>query len=210
MISEMFSSIQGESSWAGLPCTFIRLAGCNLNCIYCDTAYAREGGKVFSLERVIRFVQRNNNELVCVTGGEPLLQDAVRDLISTLIKMGKRVMVETNGSMPIKNISSKAIRVIDVKTPGSGEAESFYMPNLWDIKADDEIKFVVCDRNDFLWAVDFIKSHKVAGKCGILISPAYGIAEAKKVAKWILESGLNLRLNLQLHKLIWGAHTRGV
>lgn len=209
-VAEMFSSIQGESSYAGLPCTFIRLAGCNLNCVYCDTVYAREGGKVFSLDRIIKFVRKQSNELVCVTGGEPLLQDAVRDLIAVLIEMEKRVIVETNGSMPINKIPSQAIRVVDVKTPASGEAESFYMRNLEEIKADDEIKFVVCDKRDFVWALDFIKSNTLEKKCKLLISPAYGLVTADKAAKWILDSGLDLRLNIQLHKVIWGADARGV
>ncbi|MCK9555236.1 radical SAM protein [bacterium] len=208
-VNEIFKSIQGESSHAGEPCVFVRLAGCNLRCGFCDTRYAYEKGVYLNAETLVKKVLRYKPGLVCITGGEPLIQKDIFCVIDELIRCGKKIIIETNGSACIKNINKKATIVMDIKCPLSGQSGSFFAKNMEYIKSEDEIKFVISGRKDYLWAKRVVK--KIEGKkCNILFSPAYGLLKASDLAGWILEDDLKVRLNLQLHKVIWPNRTRGV
>jgi len=218
LVTEIYTSLAGETSWVGLPCVFIRLAGCNLDCSWCDTIYARDGGKPITINETIGKVKKTGVKLVCVTGGEPLLQKETPMLVRRLLDKGLNVLVETNGSMPIKNIPVRACRIVDVKTPGSGEGGSFLMENLRYLNPRDELKFVVAGLSDFEWAIGFVKKNRLARRCGLLVSPAWGskkrIADEvrfkRKLAEKVAACGLPFRYNLQLHKVIWDAKKRGV
>ena len=210
-VIEIFTSIQGETSYAGLPCTFVRLAGCNLHCTYCDTRYAaEEEGTAMSVEEVARRVSQAGKRLVCITGGEPLLQPAAATLAENLIKLRHTVLVETNGTVDIRILPPEAVRIMDVKCPGSGESAKILMSNLDALQPGDELKFVLCDRRDFDWAVSFLERHRLAGRFHLLFAPAQGILGGRQLAEWILDSGLQVRLQLQLHKILWPEKTRGV
>jgi len=209
-ICEIFTSIQGESNYSGVLCTFIRVAGCNLRCTYCDTTYAYENGIELTESEIINDVSIIGVNLVAITGGEPLLQKDTLHLIERLINEGHRVLIETNGTMSIKDIDSRAIVVLDVKTPGSGMWEDTDLSNFDYIKPNDEIKFVIVDRSDYEWAKDMVHRHKLKSKCNILFSPAFGILSPELVIKWMLEDRLDVKLNLQMHKYIYGADRRGV
>lgn len=202
-VCEIFKSIQGESSYAGIPCLFIRLTGCNLRCTYCDTKYAYFEGEELSEEKILSEVHRAGISLVEITGGEPLLQKEVYHLIKILLDDGYMVLIETNGSMNIKDIDRRAIIILDIKTPGSGMVKEMDFLNLDYIKNTDEIKFVITDRNDYEWTKEIIQQYKLKDRCHILISPAYGILQPEELAKWILDDSLEVRLNLQLHKYIF-------
>lgn len=206
-VCEIFSSIQGESSYAGLPCTFIRLSGCNLRCSYCDTTYAYDEGFEMTVEQVMDAVRGSGIPLVEITGGEPLLQKEVFDLIDKLIKEGYRVLIETNGSVDIGDVNKEAIIIMDIKTPGSGMSKEFMPSNLSLLKSVDEIKFVICNRRDYEWAREFINTHSLKGQ--ILFSPASGMLDPEELSRWIIEDRLNVRLNLQIHKYIFRS-LRGV
>lgn len=208
-VTDIFASIQGESATAGLPCSFVRLSGCNLRCSYCDTKYAWEGGKKMTVASIVAKISEMGHHLVCITGGEPLMQAGAKILIKELLRLGHDVQVETNGSLPIRGLPSRARKIVDVKTPGSGFASSFLKSNLAALSRRDELKFVVSDRKDFDWSVRFIRRHHLEDKCGLLISPVYGL-NPSAVARWLIESGLEARLNLQLHKIIWGAKAKAV
>lgn len=203
-ISEIFFSIQGESTYAGLPFVFVRLSGCNLRCNYCDTAYAWEEGDEVTVEEVLRRIGGFPCKYVAITGGEPLLQEEVYTLIDRLLKAQYRVLIETNGSIPLKGVDRRVVKVVDIKTPGSGSGGSFLMENLKYLNPQDEIKFVIGDRKDYEWSKDFVKDYLLEGKVKILFSPVYSRLSKRRLAEWILRDGLNCRLNLQLHKLIWG------
>lgn len=210
-ICEIFDSIQGESSHAGLPCVFIRMAGCNLRCVYCDTAYAYDEGFEITEKEVIEKVEEYGIQLVEITGGEPLLQSKeVLLLIDKLIENGFDVLVETNGSINIKDINAKATIIMDVKTPGSGMYEKMFIANFNYLKPNDEIKFVILHRNDYEWAKEFIFTHKLIKKCKILFSPTYGILSPEVLSEWIIADRLPIRLNLQIHKYIFGNDRRAV
>lgn len=210
-VCEIFTSIQGESTYAGLPCTFIRLSGCNLRCTYCDTKYAYEDGIELSVEEILGKVKSAGIDLVEITGGEPLLQEKETDnLIRSLIDHGNDVLIETNGSFSIKGIDKRATVILDVKTPCSGMSDKMDLLNFDRIKKLDEIKFVLCDRNDYEWSKDIIASYRLAEKCKVLLSPVFGALEPRRLAEWILEDRLDVRLNLQLHKYIFGPDARGV
>ncbi len=202
-VCEIFKSIQGESSYAGMPCFFIRLTGCNLRCTYCDTKYAYFEGEELSEERILSEVHRAGISLVEITGGEPLLQKEVYHLIKTLLDNNYKLLIETNGSMSIKDIDRRAVVILDIKTPGSGMVREMDFLNLDYIKDTDEIKFVITDRKDYEWTKDIIQQYNLKDRCHILVSPAYGILQPEVLAKWILDDGLELRLNLQLHKYIF-------
>ena len=209
-VCEIFTSIQGESSYAGMPCTFIRMTGCNLRCSYCDTTYAYYEGRELSIEEILGQVKRAGINLVEITGGEPLLQREVYPLIKRLIKDDYKVLVETNGSLSIKNVDKKAIIILDIKTPGSGMSDKMDLSNIEIIKHTDEIKFVITSRIDYEWSKRLIDRHTLIDKCHILLSPAYGILPPEDLARWMIEDRLQARLNLQIHKYIFGSDRRRV
>ncbi|NWF51676.1 MAG: radical SAM protein [Nitrospirae bacterium] len=202
-VCEIFKSIQGESSYAGMPCLFIRLTGCNLRCTYCDTKYAYFDGEELSEDNILNKVHRAGIKLVEITGGEPLLQREVYQLIKTLLDDGYKVLLETNGSISIRDVDRRAVIILDIKTPGSGMNKEMDFSNFDYIKKIDEIKFVITDRRDYEWSKEIIQNHNLKDRCHILISPAYGIMDPEELAKWILEDSLDVRLNLQLHKYIF-------
>ncbi len=210
-ISEIFCSIQGESTYAGLPCIFIRLAGCNLRCDYCDTTYSYKSEITLSINDIITKIKEYDPvKLVEITGGEPLLQPEVFKLIESLHKNGYTILLETNGSISLKDVLDYAIKIVDVKCPGSGEENSFLIENLEYInKEKDEIKFVLSDNFDYNWAKDFVMKYKL-NDYEILFSPVSEKLNAQDLAKWITENKLSVRMQLQLHKIIWGKDKRGV
>lgn len=209
-VNEIFYSIQGESRWMGFPCAFVRLAGCNLRCTWCDTEYAFGEGSAMSIEEIVAELSRYRCSLVEVTGGEPLLQPACIDLLKTLLERGYRVLLETSGALPIRDVPPSVVKVLDVKCPGSGESERNLFENFRYVQAADDIKFVVKDRADFEFALDVIRSHALDGRCGLIFSPVWGSLPLKQLAGWMLESGIQGRMQVQLHKLIWGPDARGV
>ncbi|MEW6741069.1 MAG: radical SAM protein [Nitrospirota bacterium] len=209
-VCEIFASIQGESTYAGLPCVFVRMTGCNLRCVYCDTTYAYEEGIEMSEDEIIERVKSYGIKLVEITGGEPLLQKDVLSLMERLIDNGFTVLLETNGSESIQDVDKRVVIIMDIKTPKSGMFERMDLMNLKYIKPDDEIKFVVIDREDYEWVRNFIRDYGLLDKCKILLSPAYGTLLSEDLSKWIIEDRLPVRLNLQLHKYIYGADKRGV
>jgi len=217
-VCETFFSLMGESTRVGLPAFFIRLRGCNLRCRYCDTTYAYEGGREMEVADLLKAAREcllqnvpdiQNTRLVLVTGGEPLLQEETLPLLAALADAGWEVCLETNGSRPIAPVDVRAHRILDLKCPGSGMAGENYWPNLKSLTPRDEVKFVVSDRRDFLWALEVIRDHGLCGRLPLLISPVSGLVPAPEAAAWILESRLPLRLNLQLHKYLWGPEARG-
>ncbi len=201
-VSEIYGTIQGESSFAGLPCVIVRLAGCNLHCRYCDTPYARAGGTPMSVEDVLKKVAGLNTPLVEVTGGEPLMQEEVPALLGGLLSTGARVLLETNGSLPLDAVPDGVVRILDIKCPGSGETDGNRWENLALLSGGDQVKFVLCDRADYDWARDIISEHRL-DRFEVLLSPVWDTLEPHRLAGWILEDGLNARLNLQLHRTIW-------
>ena len=209
-IAEIFTSIQGESSFAGLPCTFIRMAGCNLRCRYCDTVYAFEGGESWSLNQVMDAVRQSGIFLAEITGGEPLLQEELYGLGDMLLSEGYTVLLETNGSLSLKHLDKRIIKIMDLKCPGSGMSDHMDFSNIDYLTEQDEVKFVIGDRKDFDWARKIIIVHGLLNKCRVLISPRMPEVEARTAARWILEEKLPVRLQLQLHKVIWPEGVRGV
>lgn len=209
-VCEIFTSIQGESSYAGMPCTFIRLTGCNLRCSYCDTTYAYYGGKELSEDEIIGEVRRAGIGLVEITGGEPLLQIEIYHLIKRLLDEGYTVLVETNGSQSIKEIDRRAVVILDIKTPGSEMSGEMDFSNFNNIKNTDEIKFVITSRMDYEWSREIIYRHRLMDNCNLLLSPAFGIIPPEDLAKWMLEDRLRARLNLQMHKYIFSSERKGV
>ncbi len=209
-VCEIFRSIQGESSYIGIPCIFVRFTGCNLRCSYCDTKYAYTEGKEMSDIEILNEINKYGINLVEITGGEPLLQKGVASLIQKLLDQGYKVLIETNGSQSIKGIDKRAIVILDVKTPGSGMHNAMDFSNFDELKESDEIKFVITDRRDYEWSKDLIYKFSLNEKCHILLSPAYGIISPEMLAKWMLEDRLEARLNFQLHKYIFGDYRKGV
>ena len=209
-VCEIFTSIQGESSYAGMPCTFIRMTGCNLRCSYCDTKYAYNEGRELSEEDIIGEVKRYGISLVEITGGEPLLQKEVFHLVEKLLDEKYKVLIETNGSMNIKDVDKRAVVILDIKTPGSGMSEKMDLSNLENIKSTDEIKFVVTNRTDYEWSKDITHKYDLINKCHLLLSPAYGILPPEDLSRWMIEDRLKARLNLQLHKYIFGPYRKEI
>ncbi len=209
-VCEIFASIQGESTYAGLPCVFVRLTGCNLRCTYCDTSYAYEEGVETDIDEIIVKTGKFGIELVEITGGEPLVQADVLQLASGLLDAGFKVLIETNGSVDIGNVDKRAVIIMDVKTPGSGMSGSVRIGNFDILKKNDEIKFVISDRFDYEWAVNIVKRYDLQHKCSILFSPVFGKLNPADMSKWIVEDRLTVRLNLQLHKYIHDPDQRGV
>ncbi len=209
-VTEIFRSIQGESSWAGLPCTFIRLTGCPLRCRWCDTVYSFKGGEASTIDEILVKVKAFGVKLVEVTGGEPLAQAETPALISRLIAEGYEVLIETSGSEPIAGIDPKAHIIMDIKCPGSGMHERMHWANIDTLKSDDEVKFVIASRSDYDWAKSIIDEYQLVRKVSLLFSPAFGLLKPEDLVNWILEDGLDCRLNMQLHKIIWSPRKRGV
>lgn len=210
VVNEIFHSIQGESTLAGRPCVFVRLTACDLRCSWCDTEYAFHEGVKRSVDDIVAEVRRHDCPLVEITGGEPLLQPDVHELIAALLEHGLTVMLETGGHRDISAVDSRVLRIVDVKTPSSGESHRVRVENFEHLKSGDELKFVIADRADFDWSVDMIARHDLASRCPLLFSPVHGSLPGEELADWILEAGLPVRLQLQLHKLLWPAALRGV
>ncbi|MEZ5063642.1 MAG: radical SAM protein [bacterium] len=210
IVNEIFHSIQGESVEAGRPCVFVRLTACDLRCRWCDTEYAFTEGKRRSLDDVMAEIDSYDCGLVEVTGGEPLLQAAVHPLIARLLDAGREVMLETGGHRDITGVDPRVRRIVDLKAPGSGEVARNRLENLADLRATDNVKVVIADREDFDWALSVLAKHDVEARCPVLFSPVHGELEPAELARWMLESGTTARLQLQLHKLLWPAATRGV
>ena len=211
-VTEIFRSIQGESTYAGLPCTFIRLTGCNLRCVWCDTEYSFYGGSKMTLEEVLEQVQEFGGRLVEITGGEPLQQKEVYPLMARLVGEGYTVMLETSGERPIDRVPREVIKIVDVKCPDSGEGDTFELENLEHLAPHDQIKFVLASRRDYEFAREFTRKHKLTARAeAVIFSPVHGKVDLAQMAKWILEDGLEkVRFGSQLHKIIWGAEARGV
>jgi 7-carboxy-7-deazaguanine synthase len=203
-VTEIFLSLQGETSRMGLPTVFVRLTGCPLRCGYCDTAYAFHGGESLSLAAILAEVARHGTPYVTVTGGEPLAQRGCRDLLSALADRGYSVSLETSGALDIGGIDTRVSRVLDIKTPGSGEAEKNLWSNLADLTARDEIKFVLCGEADYEWAKQLVAERALDRICPVLFSPAFGELAPRMLAEWILRDRLPVRMQVQLHKLLWG------
>ena len=209
-VNEIYYSIQGESSKAGLPCVFIRLTYCNLRCTYCDTEYAFFEGKDYSIKKIIEEVKKYNCNLVEVTGGEPLFQKECYDLLDSLCEAGFEVLLETGGSLPIEPVN-KAVKIImDLKCPSSKMEKKNLYDNINYLKSDDELKFVIGTREDYEWTKELLKKHNLHGKCEILFSVVFGELKPMKLVNWILEDKLNVRFQLQMHKFIWDPMTKGV
>lgn len=202
-ITEVFYSLQGETQRVGLPTVFVRLTGCPLRCTYCDTAYAFSGGETVSIDSILKQVASYQPRYVTVTGGEPLAQKNCIVLLRALCDAGCEVSLETGGAMDISEVDARVMRVVDIKTPGSGEVSKNRWENLALLNAHDEIKFVLCDESDYVWARDIIEQHQLAAKCPILFSPVHGSVNPTHLAEWILRDRLPVRLQVQLHKLLW-------
>ncbi len=209
-IAEIFTSIQGESTFSGLPCTFIRTTGCNLRCRYCDTPYALEGGEELQVEQILNRVRESGISLVEITGGEPLLQEECYVLITLLLEEGYTVLLETNGSLSLEKVVSRVIKIVDIKCPGSGMSAKMDFSNVKHLNEKDEVKFVISDKDDFNWAKGIINKYSLIEKCTVLLSPVVSRLEAREIAGWILEDKLQVRLQLQLHRCIWPEMNRGV
>jgi 7-carboxy-7-deazaguanine synthase len=210
-VNEIFHSIQGESTHAGRPCVFVRLTACDLRCAWCDTPYAFHEGQKMTVDEVLSRVRAFGCEVVEVTGGEPLLQPDVYPLMQRLLEDGRTVMLETGGHRSVDRVPAAVIRIIDVKCPGSGESGKNHWPNLDHLRPADEVKFVIKDRADYDYARDVVARYDLIGHCGaVLFSPVHGELDPKQLAQWILADRLPVRLQLQVHKYIWGAQTRGV
>jgi 7-carboxy-7-deazaguanine synthase len=210
-INEIFHSIQGESTFTGEPCVFVRLTACDLRCSWCDTPYAFHEGRKMSVDDVLSEVERYGCSTVEVTGGEPLLQREVYPLMSRLLESGKTVLLETGGHRSIEEVPAGVIRIVDVKCPGSGEAEKMDWANLQRVTKSDQLKFVIKDRADYEFARDVIQRESLNERVeAVLLSPVHGVMEARTLAAWILADRLPVRLQLQTHKFIWGADVRGV
>ena len=208
-VNEIFHSIQGESTHAGRPCVFVRLTGCNLRCDWCDTAYAFHEGGPMSVQEVVERVQAFGCPLVELTGGEPLLQPEAIGLMRELLASGHEVLLETGGSLPIEDVPAGVARIVDVKCPGSGESERNRWENLDALRPGDELKFVIADRADYDWAVSVVRSRELSGKSTVLFSAVHDRLPAGELARWVLEDGLSVRLQVQVHKILWPASARG-
>jgi 7-carboxy-7-deazaguanine synthase len=212
VVTEIFKSIQGESTFAGLPCIFVRLTGCNLRCHWCDTAYAFYGGKQLTPDAVFDRVRGMSGKLVEFTGGEPLLQKTeVVPLAARLLDAGFRVLVETSGERFVGELPRAVVKIVDIKCPGSRESAKFCFRNLEALEQKDQIKFVILDERDYLYARDFLEKQRLRDRVEeIIFSPVFGRLEPRQLAEWILRDGLEVRLGLQLHKFIWDPEARGV
>ena len=203
-ITEIFYSLQGEAQYAGMPTVFVRLTGCPLRCHYCDTAYAFHGGEWWNLPDVLERVAQFGARDVCVTGGEPLAQRPCLTLLRALCDRGLRVSLETSGALNVTEVDPRVSRVVDVKTPGSGEEARNLYPQLQTLREPDQIKFVITSRVDYEWSRARVREQALTERCGVLFSPSYGQVEPRELAEWILADRLAVRFQVQLHKLLWG------
>ncbi len=209
-VSEIFYSICGESTFAGCPCVFVRLVGCNLRCSYCDTSYAWDGGEELSIGQIMSQVPKVGCRLVEITGGEPLLQEETFELSEKLLAEGYQVLIETNGSLPIHLLDERIVRIVDIKCPQSQMSDRMYWDNLKVLRPQDEVKFVLSNKRDYQWAKEVLREYSLPSKVTVLISVAYGRLSPKKVVEWMLKDHLEARFNPQLHKYIWKRTRRGV
>ena len=203
-VTEIFKSIQGESTRAGLPCAFVRLTGCSLRCVWCDTAYAFHGGGPVPVSDAVDRVLAMGTDLVEVTGGEPLEQEAVYPLLDLLLEAKKTVLLETGGHVPLDRVDSRVVKIVDVKAPGSGMQHANLTENLERLSPHDELKFVLADRRDFDWALAFVAQRGLHLRHVVTFSPVWGELPGADLAAWVRDSGRSIRLGLQLHKIIWG------
>ena len=207
-VTEIFYSLQGESLTTGIPTLFIRLTGCPLRCSYCDTEYAFSGGQWMTIDHILKHTAKSKADYVTVTGGEPLAQNRCLDLLHKLCDAGYRVSLETGGAHDISKVDPRVSIVMDIKTPCSGEADRNYYANITQLRTDDQVKFVICNREDYDWAKTCIQKHSLNRRCNILFSPAWQRQDASELAEWILSDRLSVRMQVQLHKILWG-ETRG-
>lgn len=209
-VNEIFHSVQGEGTRAGVRCVFVRLTGCNLRCTWCDTVYAFTDGHWLTVDEVLAQVREHRCPTVEVTGGEPLLQEGVYPLLTRLAEEFAAVLLETSGAVPIDRVDPRVVRIVDVKCPGSGEAERNHWANLDLLSPRDEVKFVLADRPDYEWAKEVLQRYDLLPRCPILFSPVHGALGPEELAAWVLADRLDVRVGLQLHKLIWPGIARGV
>jgi 7-carboxy-7-deazaguanine synthase len=209
-ITEIYASVQGETQYAGLPCTLVRTTGCDLRCTYCDSAFAFHGGRDMTLAEILAEVERLPARLVLLTGGEPMLQKELPALAAALLERGYRVMIETSGAHALDALPADVVRIVDVKTPGSGEAHRMRWEALEGLGPRDAVKFVLTDEADYHWAAEVIRSRQLADRTEVLLSPMHGRVAPDALVGWMLRDRVRARLNLQIHKYIWSPDTRGV
>jgi 7-carboxy-7-deazaguanine synthase len=209
-ITEIYVSVQGETQYAGLPCTLVRTTGCDLRCTYCDSAFAFHGGRDVTLDEVVAEVDKLGAPLVLLTGGEPMLQREMPALATRLLAGGYRVMIETSGAHPLDTLPTDVVRIVDIKTPGSGESHRMHWDGLADLGPRDAVKFVLTSEADYHWAAEVIRSRRLAERTEVLLSPMHGRLAPDVLVAWMLRDRLQARLNLQLHKYIWAPDARGV
>ena len=209
-ITEIYASIQGETQYAGLPCTLVRTTGCDLRCTYCDSAFAFHGGQDMDPDQVLAAVRDLGAPLVLLTGGEPMLQREIGQLAGMLLAAGYRVMIETSGAHPVDSLPAEVVRIVDVKTPGSGESARVRWEVLDGLRPQDAVKFVLTSEADYRWAAEVIRSRQLDQRTEVLMSPSHGALDPQALVAWMLRDRLRVRLNLQLHKYIWSPDARGV
>ncbi len=210
LVHEIYASIQGESSWAGLPCVFVRTTACNLRCRWCDTPHAFVEGAPKSIAEVLAVVEGFGIPLVELTGGEPLLQPGSLTLMQALCDRGYTVLLETSGSLDISKVDQRVVRIVDLKAPGSGEADANLWTNVEQLRSRDEVKVVLADRADYLWAKEALQRWQLPSRCAVLLAPVFGKLKADELARWIVEDRLAVRMQIQLHKHVWHPQARGV
>jgi len=203
-ITEIFYSLQGETRTVGLPTVFVRLTGCPLRCSYCDTAYAFHGGEKREISDIVAEVKAYNPRYITVTGGEPLAQTACLELLTALCDLGAEVSIETSGALDISNIDKRVVTVMDLKTPASGEEPKNSYENISHLKRQDQLKFVICDRADYEWSRQKLTEYKIDSRCEVLFSPIHGQLKPADLADWIVEDNLPVRMQIQMHKYLWG------
>ena len=209
-VSEIFASVQGETSYSGFPFAFVRLTWCNLRCRFCDTPYAYDSGEEFPLPDVVTRVSAFGLSRACVTGGEPMLQEEAPALVSALLDRGQEVLVETNGTVPLDRLDPRAVKIMDVKCPSSGEDRKMLWDNFRHLTARDEVKFVVSSGDDYRYAKEVLARYRRGQLWTVLLSPAFGLLAPEQLAGWMIGDALDARFQLQLHKLVWGPDRRGV
>lgn len=203
-LTEIFYSLQGETKTVGLPTVFVRLTGCPLRCHYCDTAYAFHGGKKITIAEILAKVETYSPKYVTVTGGEPLVQKGCLELLASLCDAGYVVSLETSGALPIAAVDPRVVKVLDIKTPASGEKEKNLWENIAALTSQDQVKFVICDQEDYQWSKQILTQYQLATLCDVLFSPSYQQLSATDLANWILSDQLPVRMQIQLHKYLWG------